>query len=130
MPQSSVSAAGMWLKQQQSRAGLDVAVWGDVCPSCPFHLPLLEPGTAVAVPCPCGSLHRSSGRVGSEGQGKSPWHSCHHNSLQCPAAGHSRAQRGPGGDQCRVHRAGGDKGSPNLRLPALTESLIIFKFGE
>lgn len=26
--------------------------------------------------------------------------------------------------------AGGDKGSPNLQLPALTKSLIIFKFRE
>lgn len=105
---------------------------GDVCPSCPVHLHLLEPGTAVPVTCPCRSFHRSAGRVGTEGQGKSPWHSCRHNSLEGPAGAHSEAPLRARDERRTVPRSPGwgDKGSPNLRLPALTKSLIIFKFGE
>lgn len=36
----------------------------------------------------------------------------------------------PAGCQCRLNHCQGDEGSPNLQLPALTKSLIIFKLGE
>lgn len=91
------------------------------------HNPLRNPGQRGT------EGHRGAQR-GTEGQrGTERGTEGHKGAQRGPAAAPLRAEErscGPAGRQCHVNHGWGDKGSPNLQLPALTKSLIIFKFGE
>ena len=123
----------------------------DVHPSCPFHYRLLEAGTRRDCDLPPHHsftspplIHMEKRAAGEGGplafvlRTDLLQNLGHGEAVRQPRSGATGAAGGgeapgprrPAGRQCCVNHCRGDEGRPNLQLPALTESLIIFKWGE